>query len=211
MTGPTGGAPHAVLFDFGGVLTTSVLKAFSAFGEGLGDPGLPLRVLSKDPEGSALLVDHEEGRLTQAEFEAGYAARLRAHGADVEADGLIARLQRGMLPDDDMIALVADLRAQGRPVGLLSNSLGDDCYAGYDLPSLFDSVTISSQIGSRKPSRRAYLMACEQLGVSPEEAVMVDDLQHNIDAAARVGLAGVLHRGAASTRDELTTLLGSLA
>lgn len=200
-------APYAVLFDFGGVLTTSVIEAFSAFGESLGDRQLPLRLLSQDPEAKQLLVDHEEGRLSHAGFEAGYAERLRTHGVPVEADGLIARMQAQMHRDPAMVELVAELRAEGRPVGLLSNSLGDDCYRGFDLVEMFDAVTISAEIGVRKPSRQAYLAACEKLGTPPEQTVMVDDLQHNLDAAARLGMPGVLHRDAARTRQELETLL----
>lgn len=199
--------PHAVLFDFGGVLTTSVLDAFADFGASLGDARLPLRVLSEDPEGATLLVDHEEGRIGQAAFERGFAERLRAHGAEVDPVGLVDRLQSAMKPDRETIALVADLRAEGRPVGLLSNSLGDNCYGGFDLFEMFDAVTISAEIGVRKPSRRAYALACERLGVAPESTVMVDDLRHNIDAAARLGMAGVVHRSAATTRGELETLL----
>lgn len=200
--------PHAVLFDFGGVLTSSVMEAFAAFGDEIGDRHLPLRLLSKDPEGKALLVDHEEGRITHAEFETGYAARLRAHGVETEADGLIGRMQARMRPDPAMITLVSDLRAEGRPVGLLSNSFGDDCYAGFDLTAMFDAVTISAEIGVRKPSRRAYLTACERLGADPAATVMVDDLAHNIDAAARIGMPGVVHSDAERTRVALEALLG---
>lgn len=205
---PGADAPYAVLFDFGGVLTTSVMDAFTAFGESLGDRGLPLRLLSRDPEGAALLVEHEEGRITQAEFEQGFAARLGAHGVEVESEGLVRRMQSGLRPDRETIALVADLRAEGRPVGLLSNSFGDDCYAGHDLPAMFDAVTISAEIGVRKPSRRAFLVACDRLGVAPEETVMVDDLTHNIDAAARVGMTGVVHTHAQGMRAQLAALLG---
>lgn len=75
----------AVLFDFGGVLTTSLIEAFEDFGATLGvDPRLPLRLLAKDERSSALLVEHEEGRLGQREFEDGFAERLRAHGADIQ-------------------------------------------------------------------------------------------------------------------------------
>ncbi|WP_433684790.1 hypothetical protein [Nocardia sp. CA-119907] len=52
-----GRAATALLFDFGGVLTSSM------FGASLGcDPGLPLRLISKDPTARALLVEHQEGR-----------------------------------------------------------------------------------------------------------------------------------------------------
>jgi putative hydrolase of the HAD superfamily len=199
----------AVLFDFGGVLTTSVVDAFEEVGRELGaQPGQLLRLLSKDGQAGALLVAHEEGRIGQREFEDGYAERLREDGvAAAEGPGLLARLQARMRPDLDTLALVARTRAAGHRVGLLSNSLGDDCYAGYDLPALFDAVTISAEIGVRKPSRRAYAVACERLGVRPEDTVMVDDLRQNLDAAARLGIAGVLHRDAASTASALARLL----
>lgn len=203
------GARRAVLFDFGGVLTTSVLSAFRTFGAAYGDPALPLRLLGKGERGGELLVAHEEGRISQDEFEAGFSEILAGHGVGVgvEPSGLIRRMQAGLRPDPATIELVESLRAEGRPVGLLSNSFGDDCYTGFDLHAMFDAVTISGEIGIRKPSRRAYQIACDNLGVVPEETVMVDDLEQNIAAAARVGIAGVVHRDAATTRTELASLL----
>ncbi|MEV1021143.1 HAD family phosphatase [Streptomyces sp. NPDC050264] len=208
------GAPArgAVLFDFGGVLTTSVVAAFEELGRELGaEPRLLLRLLSKDAPSSALLVAHEEGRIGEREFEDGFAERLRVHGVAVESgEGgprLLSRLQARLRPDTDMVALVAKVRADGYRVGMLSNSLGDDCYAGFDLPALFDAVTVSGEIGVRKPSRRAYAIACERLGSRPEETVMVDDLEQNITAAARLGIAGVVHRDAAATAAGLARLL----
>ncbi|MFF1688313.1 MULTISPECIES: HAD family hydrolase [unclassified Streptomyces] len=198
----------AVLFDFGGVLTTSVYEAFEALGRALGvDPRLPLRLLAKDERAGALLVDHEEGRIGQREFEDGFAERLRAHGADAQGPGLLSLMQTELRPDRAMLDLVAEVRNAGHCVGLLSNSLGDDCYAGFDLESMFDAVVISGEIGVRKPSRRAYAIACERLGTEPAETVMVDDLEHNIVAARRAGLAGIVHREAAATAQELRSLL----
>lgn len=207
MSQPSSLPRTAVLFDFGGVLTTSVLDAFADFGRELGDPQLPLRVLALDEEGKALLKAHEEGRISEADFESGLAQRLRAHGATVSGNGLLRRMQSGLRRDQGTVELVARLRADGHRVGLLSNSLGDDCYRGFDLPAMFDAVTISGEIGVRKPSREAYLIACERLGVRPEETVMVDDLEQNIVAAARLGMGGVIHRDVATTEVELKTLL----
>lgn len=201
-------ARTAVLFDFGGVLTTSVVTAFEELGTELADdPRLLLRLLSKDEESSALLVAHEEGRIGEPEFEKGLAARLWAHGVAVEGPALVRRIQNRLRPDPDMVALVATLRAEGRRVGLLSNSLGDHCYDGFDLPTMFDAVTVSGDIGVRKPSRRAYATACERLGVRPEDTVMVDDLPQNIAAAERIGIAGVVHRDAHTTSAQLARLL----
>ncbi|MEU7576152.1 HAD family phosphatase [Streptomyces sp. NPDC041068] len=198
----------AVLFDFGGVLTTSVVAAFEELGAELSaEPRLLLRLLSKDEESAALLVAHEEGRIGERQFEDGFAARLRAHGVAIEGPGLVDRLQGKLRQDPESIALVAKVRADGHRVGLLSNSLGDNCYAGFDLPAMFDAVTVSGEIGVRKPSRRAYEIACERLGARPEDTVMVDDLRQNIAAAERLGIAGVVHLDAATTAAELARLL----
>ncbi|MDN5851900.1 MAG: HAD family phosphatase [Actinomycetia bacterium] len=199
---------RAVVFDFGGVLTTSVFAAFRELGRSIGDERLPLRLLAHDKASSRLLVEHEEGRIGEAEFEAGYAERLRAHGATVVAGGLMRSVRAAMRRDDAMVDLVATIRMRGYPVGLLSNSMGENSYAGWDLPAMFDAVTISGDIGVRKPSRRAYQIACSRLGVEPREAVMVDDLRQNIDAAERLGMAGVLHRDATFTAHQLDALLG---
>ena len=202
-------ARNAILVDFGGVLTSSVLAAFNEFGASIGgDPKLPLTLLASDPQAKKLLSEHESGRMDAETFEQGFAQRLSAHGAPVEAEGLLARIHAGLTPDDETAALVAELRAAGHPVAVVSNALGADLYQGFTLTDLADEVVISSEVGIRKPSRRIYALACERLGVVPEHAVLIDDLQQNLDGAARIGIAGVLHTRAEDTRHQLVTRFG---
>lgn len=199
----------ALLIDFGGVLTTSVHDAFRAFSREISDDEeLVLRLLASDEASNALLVGNENGTIDDPTFERGFAARLAAHGAPVQADGLLRRVQAGFGRDDAMVDGLAALRAAGVPVALVTNQFGQDCYEGFDLDALADVVVVSSDIGVRKPSRRIYAIACERLGVAPAEAVMVDDIQHNLDGAARIGIAGVLHRDAATTLAELDARFG---
>lgn len=199
----------AVLIDFGGVLTTSVHEAFRAFAlEISDDETLVLKLLATDPESNRLFVANENGSATDEEFEAGFAARLAAHGAPVAAEGLLARMQAGFGPDDAMVDGLAQLRAHGIPIALVTNQFGRDCYRGFDLPALADEVVVSTELGVRKPSRRIYAVACERLGVEPAQAVMVDDIQHNLDGAAKLGIAGVLHTSAADTLAALDTRFG---
>ncbi|EME21964.1 HAD family hydrolase [Rhodococcus triatomae] len=198
----------AVLVDFGGVVTTSVLGAFRAFGSDIGDPDLPLTLLARDETSRSLLSAHESGRIDATTFDEGFAERLRAHGAAVESAGLSARMQAGLRRDDATIALLGALRSAGVPVALVSNAFGRDTYAGFDLGELADEVVISSEVGIRKPSRQIYRIACERLGVAPEQAVMVDDLQQNLDGAARLGIAGVLHTAGADTARQLRDRFG---
>jgi len=203
------GRLRVLLVDFGGVLTTSVHDALRAFSTDIsGDPELVLRLLASDAESAKLLVESETGRLDDEDFERGFAARLAAHGVHVPADGLLARMRTGGSADDEMIDALARMRAGGVPVAIVTNQLGRDCYDGFDLESMADIVVVSSEVGVRKPSRRIYAIACERLGVAPETCVMVDDLQHNLDGAARLGIEGVLHTTAAQTIRELDQRFG---
>jgi putative hydrolase of the HAD superfamily len=212
VCGPADAAPmtrSAVLIDFGGVITTSVLRAFEEFGEPLGaPPGLIQDLLSHDTTARKRLVEHECGRIDADAFDRGFADRLCAHGVVVQPERLSARMQAGLRRDDDTVRLVEDLRSAGVPIALVSNALGRDCYAGFDLDALADVVVISSEVGIRKPSRRIYAIACTRLGIDPLQAVMVDDLQQNLDGAARLGIAGVLHTDAADTRTQLSDRFG---
>jgi putative hydrolase of the HAD superfamily len=202
------GPPGAVLFDFGGVLTSSVFESFASCSREIsGDPDLLLQVVAQDEAASAALVDHECGRIGDEEFEAAVARGLSARGVQVEPAGLIARMQRGLAPDVAMRSVVERLKELGIAVALVSNSLGRDCYTGHDLDSLFDIQVISGREGVRKPSRALYRIACERLGVSPGEALMVDDLEINVRAAHGLGLGGVVHRRADRTAEQLETLL----
>ncbi|MFC8131526.1 HAD family hydrolase [Streptomyces sp. NPDC057302] len=200
-------APRAVLTDFGGVLTTSVLDSFRSYSARVSDdPLLIERLFREDTEASALLVEHECGRMSEAEFEQGIAGRLREQGVEVDAAGLVAAIGAGLRPDEKMLAALRGLRAQGIPVAIVSNALGDDCYLGYDLDALADAVVISSDIGSRKPGRRIYRTACERLGVEPSACVMIDDLEHNLSGAARLGIRSLHHVDS----DETVRALGEL-
>ena len=194
----------ALLVDFGGVLTTSVHDAFRAFSSEISDdPELVLRLLARDAESSRLLVDNECGRLDDERFERGFAARLAAHGVRVSARGLLKRMYSGFSADHQMLGALAALRAGGTPVALVTNSFGRDCYEGFDLHALADVVVISSDVGVRKPSLRIYAIACARLGIAVASAVMVDDIEHNLEGAARLGIAGVLHTSAEQTVREL--------
>lgn len=84
----------AVLFDFGEVMPSSGIDPFGDFGGRVCvDRRLPMRLFGGDPESERLLVEHETGLMAHGEFEAGFAARLSAHGAEVEVAGLTAAMQ----------------------------------------------------------------------------------------------------------------------
>ena len=190
----------ALLVDFGGVLTVPLERAFGALSVESGlDPRTALRLLATHEGPRTALGEHEVGQLDDEGFEDAFAAAIAEVGGRVEARGLLARLAHHLDLDEPMVDLVREVRAAGVPVALVSNSLGRDCYARVDLDELFDVTVISGQVGVRKPSRRIYAIAADRLGLAPEQCVMVDDLEHNLVGAARLGIRGIHHRTAADT------------
>jgi putative hydrolase of the HAD superfamily len=141
-------------------------------------------------------------------LDRGFVERLHAHGVAVDPDRLSVRMQTGLRRDDDAVRLIEELRAARVPIAVVSNAFGRDWYAGFDLNALADVVVVCSEVGTRKPSRRIYAIACERLGVTPEQAIMTDDLQHSLDGAAGLGIVGLLHTDAADTRKQLDERFG---
>jgi putative hydrolase of the HAD superfamily len=206
---------EAVVFDYGGVLTTPVRDSIAAWLERDGiDPGSFSRTLKawlsrSAPEGTPI---HrlETGELSIAEFDALLAAELvRVDGGPVPTSGLLAGLFADMRVDPEMIALVDELKAAGVRVALLSNSWGNT-YPRERIDALFDPVVISGEVGLRKPSAQIFEHTLKLLDLPAERAVFVDDAEPNVEGAARVGLRTVLHTDPASTRTALAALVPGL-
>jgi putative hydrolase of the HAD superfamily len=197
-------AKRALIVDFGGVLTTSIWPAFSAFCESEGlEPDAVRNLFRHRPEALALLRRLETGELEPTEFEPEFGALLGVE----DPEGLIGRLFARLKPDREMIAGVAAARAAGVRTGLISNSWGPGIYERAP-DGLFDATVISGEVGLHKPQAGIYLLACERLGVDPPEAVFVDDLRENCAGAEAVGMTAVLHRETPQTIARLEELLG---
>jgi len=195
---------RGLLVDWGGVLTTNLFQSFGAFCELEGlDAQALARKLRDDPESRALVVALETGQLQEPEFERRFAARL-----GVSAPDLIDRLFAASAPDEPMREAVRCARAAGVRTGLLSNSWGTRRYPRELLGELFDAVTISGEVGLRKPAPDIYTLAVQRLGLAPTDCVFVDDLAFNLEPAAALGMATVHHLEATSTIAELERLLG---
>jgi epoxide hydrolase-like predicted phosphatase len=201
-----GAAPRrGLLVDFGGVLTTDVFTSFQLFCEAEGlEPGAVRDRFRRDPEAQRLLFELEEGKLSEGEFEAPFAALL---GVDDSA-GLIDRLFAGMRPDDAMLEAVAGFKRAGVRTGLISNSWGKGRYDRSRFPELFDGTVISGEVGIRKPLPEIYRMGADAIGLAPSECVFVDDLPPNLKPAAELGMATVHHVTADQTIAALEELLG---
>ena len=202
----------ALVVDFGGVLTTPLQAAMVAFAD---DMGIEFQHLARAALGGymgsedSLVFGFETGRISEEEFSAAFAERLREYsGAEVDPDGLVTRLFSRLQLEETMLSAIAAARAGGLKTGLLSNSWGTALYPRERLDALFDVSVISGEVGMRKPDPAIFELTVRRLGVVPERCVFVDDHPGHLTSAAEAGMTTVLHRDPAQTIVELESLLG---
>lgn len=210
---------RAVIFDWGGVITTPILDTVMAWLEAdridrdsYAAAMRPWVRQAYGPDGAESPIHAlERGEVSDEQFEATLAALLIGlDGQPVAADGLLKRMFAASALQAEMLDLIRELRGRGVLTGLLSNSWGArDGYPRHLFPDLFDDVVISAEVGMRKPEERIFALAVARLGVSPHEAVFVDDVEGNITAARELGFATVHHSEPGLTRAALTELLAS--
>ncbi len=203
-------APAALVIDWGGVLTPALDGALTRWAVGEGIDLSHYRDVMRDWVGGEDSPVHrfERGELPVSQFEASLAVQLSRVGSPVAAQGLVGRMLAGLVElDERMIGAVRSARRQGVRTALLSNSWGEH-YPEELWDGLFDVVVISGRVGMRKPEPEIFAHTVEQLGVPAAGCVMVDDMAHNVEAATRAGMVGVLHRTPEGTIGELEQLFG---
>lgn len=108
-----------------------------------------------------------------------------------------------------LLEYIASLKEQSYKIGLLSN-INKEAYEEFVKPivrtNYFDVVMPSFQTGLVKPAISAFLTMSEKLSVNPEEAVMVDDLESNCEAAEAAGLKSILYTNFHTFKEEAANL-----
>lgn len=195
---------RGLLIDWGGVLTTNLFASFHAYCvETDLDPKTLMGRFRTDPAARELLIALETGEIDELAFELKFAALL-----EVEPDGLVDGLFKGVQPDVAMVEAVRRAREGGIRTALVSNSWGVHRYPHDMFEELFDGVVISGEEGIRKPHPRMYELGAERAGLAPELCIFVDDLPFNLTPAEQLGMATVHHTDADTSILEMERLLG---
>jgi putative hydrolase of the HAD superfamily len=103
--------------------------------------------------------------------------------------------RRTLVPDPAVLAALVELRGLGVRLGLISNCAEDVAIVWPEtvLAPLFDNVLFSAVVGCMKPARAIYELACDGLGVTPDECVFVGDgANDELRGAKEAGLRAVL-------------------
>jgi putative hydrolase of the HAD superfamily len=192
-------ATRAVIFDCFGVLVSCKL------------PQLFAQYTANDPQKRqqfhALSQSADRGYISSTQYWEQVAALM---GLNLATCRQVVDAERHH--NYDLLAYIRELKGQQYKIGLLSNA-GKDIwdYLTPDIQELFDVRLISADLGRCKPDQEVFLEACRQLGVAPEEAVMVDDSEANCTGAQQAGLCAVRYHDYTQLRGELSDALVVLA
>ncbi|WHT19874.1 HAD family hydrolase [Crossiella sp. CA-258035] len=100
----------------------------------------------------------------------------------------------GWRPYPDTAAVLAELKASGTPVGVLSNIAWDirAVFAEHGVAELPDTYVLSYVEGRVKPDPELFRTACARIGLDPAEVLMVGDSQEADGGALAIGCAFAL-------------------
>lgn len=201
---------RALVSDFGGVLTTPLSAAFFAYGErtGISPERFRAAMQAATEAGGGLnpLYELEVGAISEDEFLRRIEVALGG-GATLEgfAQAFFDRLQ----PNEEMIALMRELKAGGLRMALLTNNVREwePLWRPKlpDIDAIFEIVVDSAFVGMRKPDPEIYRLTIARLdeGLRPEECLMVDDLEVNCAGARAVGMRAVRYEEPAQAVAEI--------
>lgn len=206
-------AIEAVIFDFGGVITTSPFEAFARYEEANGLPAGFIRMVNATNPTDNAWARLERGELDIDGFAKAFEAEATAAGHPV--DGYIVL---GLLAGDLRPEMVEAVRRchEELSVALLTNNFAPmgsaNGMAGAaetaELLELFDVVIESSKVGVRKPDPAIYQLVCERLGVAPASAAFLDDLGVNLKPARAMGMTTIKVTDPDEALSELEAAIG---
>jgi putative hydrolase of the HAD superfamily len=187
---------EAVIFDFGGVLTSSPFEAFARYEA---ERGLPIDIIRRT--NAANHLENAWAKFERAEvdidtFDKLFATESLALGAEVRGRDVLPLLQGDLRPE--IVEALKRIKAQFKtgcitnnlPANAIGSMTGRSLYVA-EVMVLFDHVIESAKIGLRKPDPRIYQLMVETLKVDPKNCVYLDDLGVNLKPAREMGMTTI--------------------
>ena len=192
-------AIEAILWDFGGVITSSPFEAFTRYEEKLGLPKDFIRgINATDPDTNAW-AQFESSTVSLEEFDQLFLAESTEAGHPVPGTEVVKLLAGDVRPR--MVEVLKRCKRDYK-ISCLTNNVRSGEGAGMSRSpenaaqvsaamSLFDHVLQSSKEGMRKPQPEFYLLACERMEVEPSSVIYLDDLGINLKPARQLGMTTI--------------------
>jgi len=207
---------EAVIWDFGGVFTTSPFEAFNRYEAAHGLPKDLIRTVNATNPLENAWALFERAEIGRDGFDTKFLEESTALGHPVRGADVLPLLSGDVRPrmvealklckQHFKVGCITNNMAQGHGPGMAASAEGASRSAG--IMALFDVIVESSKSGVRKPDPRIYQIACEQLGVAPASCVYLDDLGINCKPAAALGMKAIKVVTEAQALDDLAQATG---
>jgi len=162
-----------------------------------------------DPDHPWHRLERGEGTLAEALEHAQEACRAAGiDGFEAEEFFMAMASTDSQARRELVVGKVRELNGRGIRQAIITNNakeFSDRWRSLITLDELFEAVFDSSTEGTRKPEPAIYLRAMQRLEVSaPAASVFLDDFGPNVDAAAALGMHGIL------VGEDMSAALGEL-
>ena len=183
----------AIIWDFGGVITSSPFEAFNQFEEANGLPKDIIRTINSENPDTNAWAKFESNSITIDVFNDLFLKEAKAKGFDIKGRDII-KLLKGNIRKN-MVSFLRELKSDFK-LGCITNNVKSSSEENNDnetkeAMSLFDHVIESSIVGIRKPNPEIYMMSCDALKVSPDQCIYLDDLGINLKPARELGMTTI--------------------
>jgi len=205
---------RAVIFDFGGVFTSSPFEAFNRYERERGFPQDLIRRINSTNHLENAWARFERAEVDLNGFDTAFAEEAKAFGYELPGRDVIPLLSGDVRPE--MVEALRRIKARFK-TGCITNNVPSMQAVGADRPDnlyrreiveMFDEMIESSKLGIRKPDPRIYELMCEKLGVAPEESVYLDDLGGNLKPARAMGMITIKVESGPQAITELEAITG---
>ena len=201
---------QAVIFDLGGVLLRSPLPAITRYESEAGlPPGLIGRLVNaQGPDGPWAQL--ERGELEPEAFSNAFSRLAQTAGHHLDGLALLNHIWEETVVREDMLAAVRKLRSIGLRTAALTNAWVTPNHPSRVEPLRpeFNCVLESFRLGTRKPERLIYELACRCLAVAPAKTIFLDDFGSNLKQARAMGMTTLKVSNPVAALAELERLVG---
>ena len=190
---------QAVIWDFGGVLSTSPFDSFNRYESERGLPKDFIRSVNARNGDTNAWARLEQSKVSADEFDVLFREESRALGHEVPGKDILGLLSGDLRPRvvEALKFVKSNVKVgcitNNAPVGKGAGMTSDDGRAAEvaKVFGLFDEVIESSKLGIRKPDPRIYALMCEALDADPRACVYLDDLGINLKPARAMGMTTI--------------------
>lgn len=175
----------AILFDFDGVLTIDATGSQSICNYICKKTGLDIEIFQK--EYYKYNDDLLYGRINHKDIWENLCIRLNTL---IDINVLYESFINTPI-DSKMIAFIDELKKQNYKIGMVTDNKKDrinDIVQYYGWDNIFDTITISAEIGSGKEGKTIFEKTLDNLNVNADECVFIDNQEKNLIIPKSIGM-----------------------